>query len=247
MKSFLKNGLLAIVGLIGFGLFLTSPAAHAATCGTVATPLACSATLGGLTLTFDNFSFSSNFGGLGSGTAVTSSMVDINTTLNPYDVAVNFTPNNGPTFGGTMTGSQLQQMFVSYRVSLTGTGAITGIMSSFSDLFTGNGSGSQTKDVCTGGPCGGGGTTVSTINLNDIGGTSGVGGTYSGSTAPIFGSTAPSSFWVKDTLSLQANGPGTVQSSMFSNSFSTAVPEPGAYVLMGAGLFGIALLRRRNG
>lgn len=246
MKNFFKNGLLAIVGLIGFGL-VSSPTAHAAACGTVATPLACSATLGGLTLTFDNFVFSGNIGGLGSGTAVTASQVNINTVINPYDASLVFTPNNGPTFGGVMTNTQLQQMFVNYRVTLTGTGAITGIMSSFSDMFTGNGSGSQTKDVCTGGPCGAGGTTVSTINLNDIGGTSGIGGTHSGSTAPAFGAAAPYEFYVKDTASLQANGLGTVEMSMFTNSFSVQTPEPMSFVLMGAGLVGIAALRRRSG
>ncbi len=239
-----KTGLLALM-LITIGAF-TAPNIQAASCGNVGTPSACTATVGGLTLTFDNFSFLSALSGVGTGTQVASSQVNINTVTNPYSVDVNFTPNPGPTFGGIMTGSQLQQLFVSYKVSLTGTGSITNIMSAFSDMFTGTGSGSQTKDVCTGGPCGGGGTTVSTINLNDSGGTTGVQGFYSGSTNPTFGSTSPSSFWVKDTVSMQANSSGTDKVYSFSNSYGTAVPEPGTYALLGAGLIGIAALRRRH-
>jgi hypothetical protein len=60
---------------------------------------------------------------------------------------------------------------------------------------------------------------------------------------------------VVDTYAIQAANQGlggTASITSYTNSFyaapvQTGIPEPMSFVLMGAGLVGIAVLRRRNG
>lgn len=248
MKKMIQT--LFAVGALCAVLAVT-PSAQGASCGTAASPTPCSGTIGGLTLDFSSFTFFSTLSGVGAGTQIAANEVNIDLILGTDSWTIQLTPSNPRQDPNPwlFTGTQLQQMFVGYQVTMTGTGSIVGIGAGFTDVFTGSnnqfGSGSQTKDVCTGGPCGGGGTTVSSVNLNDQLGTAGVQGSYSGSTAPVFGQASPSVFYVRDTMNLQANNQ-SVEGFEFSNTFNSDVPEPEAFVLIGLGLIGISAMRRHG-
>lgn len=236
------------VGALCAVLAVFAPApANAASCGTVAAPTACSDTMSGTTLTFDNFTFFSSLSGVGSGAQIAAGDVNVDLINNGSSITLQLTPNQRT---WAFTGTQLQQMFVGYQVTLSGASGIGWVSSGFSDMFTGVpggfGAGSQTKDICTGGPCGSQGSViVSTANVNDQGGTAGVQGSYSSMTAPVFSSTAPSMFWVRDTISLQANNQSVLAFS-FDNTYGSDVPEPTTFALIGGALIGLAFTRRKT-
>jgi hypothetical protein len=226
------------------------PASQAASCGTAAAPTACSATIGTMTLDFNSFSFFSTLSGVGAGTQINAADVNIDLITTADSWSIVLTPNTSRQSPNDwlFTGTQLQQMFVAYQVDMTGIGQIVNVGAGFTDQFTGSngqfGAGSQTKDVCTGGACGSGGTIVSSVNLNDQTGTAGVTGSYAGYTAPQFGQVSPGTFWVRDTMSLQANNK-TIQGFEFSNTFTSDVPEPGTLLLVGGALIWVGLVRRK--
>jgi hypothetical protein len=191
MNRFFKNGLLAMIALVGL---VNSPVATAAPIyGTVnfGSPVA-NVQIGGLDL--------ANFVGIPSATVITPANGSFSGSLGSAVTAANIT-SNGPILGFLSFDGFTVDVASFYGVNVWTVTSLPGGNDFLSMAFTG---------------------TIKKAGFDDTA--------------------------VTGSISTQFTGgynPNTVVS--WSGNLKSEVPEPGTYVLMGAGLVGIFALRRRNG
>lgn len=224
-KGFTLLILLCVASLISFGATCASSASYA-TFMSVGT-----CTVGNIQLS--NFGLVSTANPTGSAIPASSITLTLdNSTPNQFGMQWNM--------GMSATGAGNFQD-LNFSFILTGLNGLMfdGDILVFNGSATGGGSTGVSSVVCTSGP----------IN------TCPVGNTYLAQVfnpPPILGDTmsfpASSTIWAnKDFIVSGADG-GTGQISSVSNTYTYSnVPEPMSFILMGAGLIGIAFLRRRNG
>ncbi|MCU1335942.1 MAG: hypothetical protein JWO19_1523 [Bryobacterales bacterium] len=220
---------LAIAALM-FGAVALAPSASAAV--TCVDNVSYSTYLGGSCmidgLTFSNFTFGTSSGGGASSIAASGVTVKV---------------INGPEFGFefdtgmSVSAGQFQDILISFVV----TGPISDLHASFNGSFTGTGSTSDTETFCKNG------TTLPPLSgclqANQ--------GQYTLTNPPfnlappplVFSPTLTSIAISKDINVTGGNGTATI--SQITDTFST-VPEPMTLSMMGIGLLGLGLMRRRQ-
>ena len=224
----MKKILLGVAPLL-FGAVMLAPSASAAAAcvnGTYATYVGTSCTIDGLL--FSNFDFGS------SGTTV----------LDASTVSVKVI--NGPTFGFefdtsmSVGANQTEDILIGFIVS----GTISDLHASFNGAYSGTGTSSDTETYCQNGTalppaanCSGTGQVLDQVKL----------------TNPPFVLTVPPVDFVPSLTTIAiskdinvSGGPnGTATISQITDTFSTPVPEPVTFSLMGVGLLGLGLLKKR--
>jgi len=224
----MKKKVLAISALL-FGAVLVASGAPACGPGTYDTYIAG----GGITcqigsLVFSNFSFSSSAGV--PATAIPATGV----TVTPLNLGAEF----GFQFGtGMSVASGFQDIIISFVV----TGNITDLHASFNGSFSGTGTSSDTETFCKNG-----------ISLPPLGSCAVVNqGQYNLTNppqnlapAPLVFNPALTSIAISKDINVTAGANGTATISQVTDTFS--VPEPMTLSMMGIGLLGLGLMRRRQ-
>jgi hypothetical protein len=224
---------LAVLAM-SFGVIALAPAASASVCAdnvAYSTYVGGSCTIDGLT--FSNFSFSSS-----------------GTTMLPAS-SVTVKVINGPTFGFEFDTSmsagigQTEDILVSFVV----TGAISDLHASFNGSFSGAGTSSDTETYCENGTllppaanCSGQNQTLGQLSLTNP--------PFNIAPPPVNFLPVLSSIAISKDINVTGGSnvdhPGTATISQITDTFSTPVPEPMTLSMMGIGLLGLGLMRRRQ-
>lgn len=211
-----------------------------------ASPTTCSNTtldnylVGGFSCTIDNLLFS-NFGysptAIPVGVSIPANGIAVVTLTTPGDEGFQF--SSGWAVRTQSDGSSsFQDSLISFTVSTVDHSfSLTDLSLSFNGDFTGTGSTGVIEHYCPGGP---------------LNGCSGSGVRQVTNPPPAFEDhvvfTSPvSTLGVSKDINVTSGTNGTARISQVFNNFSnSSVPEPGTYMLLGGGLLGLGLMRKRS-
>jgi hypothetical protein len=195
----------------------------------------------GFSCSIDNLMFS-NFGysGAGSpvGNAIPAGGIDVTPLTTALDVGLQFNPGMSV---GTQPGgaSAFQDSLITFTVStVNGAATLEDLGLFFQGSFTGTGTSSVTENYCLGGSLlGCPGANAGQLKVTNP--------------PPVFNDATSfagvTSISVSKDINVTSGTAGTANTSMVVNTFSqfSQVPEPMSMVMLGAGLMGIGLLRKR--
>jgi len=173
----------------------------------------------------------SDFGYQGTGQVSNASSVSITPLTTPDDEGFQFAGGWSVQSQNGVSSSEDSQ--ISYTVQHPG-GLIDSLSLSFSSIVTGTGSANVTEHFCLGAP----------VNScpQATGGSVAVTNPGAGFSDRAFFA-GVESVGILDSVTVTSGMSGTASISNFGNTFSS--PEPLSFVLLGTGLLGIALMRRR--